>query len=112
MDDVLANLFTAENARDWQTFEALLHPDVEWTIVGPDPTVVVSGRRQYMDRILEAYDSAPGARFDVHRSRRNDSGLVVTELVDNVGNVSVDVLEIRDGLVRREWEFLLGNAAR
>lgn len=68
MDDMLANLFAAENARDWVAFEALLHPEVEWTLIGPHTATVLRGRTAYMKRILAAYQSAPDASFTVHRS--------------------------------------------
>jgi len=65
-----------------------------------------------MRRIEDAYASAAEARFAVHRSLRSEVGLIVTELLDNEGNVSVDVFDVHDGLVIREWEFLLGNQVR
>lgn len=112
MDDVLSELFAAENARDWAAFQALLHPEVEWTLIGPDATTVVRGRTAYMRRILAAYESASDAKFSVRRLLRNEAGMIVTELIDTHGDVSVDVFDVRDGVVRREWEFLLGDTAR
>ena len=112
MDGVLVELFAAENARDWATFQTLLHPEVEWTLIGPDTTAVVRGRTTYMNRILAAYESASDARFTVRRSLSNEAGMIVTELIDNHGDVSVDVFDVRNGLVRREWEFLLGDTTR
>lgn len=106
MDDVLPELFAAENARDWTAFRALVHPGVEWTLIGPDATTVVSGRTAYMSRILAAHKSASNVSFAVRRSLRNEAGMTVTELIDNHGDASVDVFDVRDGLVRREWEFL------
>ncbi|GAA1452452.1 nuclear transport factor 2 family protein [Nesterenkonia lacusekhoensis] len=112
MNDVLDELFAAENARDWTTFRALLHPEVEWTLIGSGTTSVVHGRDAYMNRLEATYESAPDAEFTLRRSLRNDAGLIVTELIDNHGNVSVDVFDVRNGLLRREWEFLLGDGAR
>lgn len=91
MDDVLSGLFAAENARDCAAFQALLHPEVEWTLIGPDTTTVVRGRTAYMRRILASYKFASDARFSVRRSLHNDAGMIVTELLDTHGNVSVDV---------------------
>jgi len=65
-----------------------------------------------MRRIEDAYTSAPEVRFAVHRSLRNEAGLIVTELLDNDGNISVDVFDVRGGLVIREWEFLLGDSVQ
>ncbi len=111
MTEVLDRLFSAENERDWDAFRSLLHPQVEWTLIGPK-TTVIRGRDAYMRRIEDAYTSAPEVRFAVHRSLRNEAGLIVTELLDNEGNVSVDVFDVRGGLVIREWEFLLGDSVQ
>lgn len=111
MTEILVRLFAAENERDWAAFRALLHPQVEWTLVGAT-TTTIRGRDAYMRRIEDAYASAPGAWFSVHRWLHNEAGLIVTELIDNEGNVSIDVFDVRDGRVLREWEFLLGNQIR
>lgn len=89
-------------------FRLLLHPDVEWALVGNTATVI-RGRDAYMDRIKDAYETAPDVGFMVQRSIRNETGLIFTELLDSEGSISVDVVDVRDGLVTREWEFLLGN---
>lgn len=34
--------------------------------------------------------------------------MVATLLIDSRGNRSLDVFEVVEGLIRREWEFLLG----
>lgn len=100
--DVVDRLFAAENRRDWEVFRALLHPQVEWTIIGPTDAVI-RGRDAYMQRIEAVYAAAPAARFTVRRSLNNFAGLVVTELMDNAGDISVDVFYVRDGVVVREW---------
>lgn len=38
----------------------------------------------------------------------NEAGLIVTELPDSEGNVSVDVFDVRDGLVVHEWSSYSG----
>ncbi|MGB3186171.1 MAG: nuclear transport factor 2 family protein [Ornithinimicrobium sp.] len=111
MTEVLDRLFAAENDRDWRTLETLLHPQIEWTLVGPI-TTIIRGREAYLKRLKEAYDNTPDAHFELQRSQSNGAGLVVTELLDNRGDVSVDVFDVRDGQVVREWEFLLGDSGR
>ena len=37
-------------------------------------------------------------------------GRVVTLLVNDDGERSLDVFDVEGGLIRREWEFLLGRA--
>lgn len=112
MNDVFDELFAAENSRNWTTFRSLLHPEVQWTIVGPEAPALVEGRAAYTERIKAAYEFAPAAEFTVCRSLRNEEGTTVKELIDHHRNVSVDVFDICNGLVRREWEFLLGMDAR
>jgi len=60
MTEVLDRLSSAENERDWDAFRSLLHPQVEWTLIGPK-TTVIRGRDAYMRRIEDAYTSAPGS---------------------------------------------------
>lgn len=35
-------------------------------------------------------------------------GRVATWLIDDEGNRSLDVFDLQDGLIKKEWEYLLG----
>ncbi|WP_175954904.1 hypothetical protein [Schaalia sp. Marseille-Q2122] len=38
--------------------------------------------------------------------------IVATLLIDEDDNRSLDIFEFEDGLIRREWEFLMGPRAK
>ncbi|MDO4792211.1 MAG: nuclear transport factor 2 family protein [Buchananella hordeovulneris] len=105
MHDVLAQFFAAENGRDWRLYAAFLHPEVEWYLDG----AIIQGREAYLRRIRAAYTGS-ATTFRAHQFLSSASGeTVAVLLVDNEGNRSLDVFEFEDGLIRREWEFLLGS---
>jgi len=108
VDETLRRLFVAENARDWETLASLLDPDVTWQLIA-DETTLIRGRNQYLARLQAAYEARPSARFEVVNSRDTGRGRVLCELVDDLGAASIEVFDIRDGLVFREWEFLFGH---
>ncbi|MBO3725677.1 nuclear transport factor 2 family protein [Actinomyces bowdenii] len=108
--EVLEALFDAENARDWEALAARLHPEVEWCVEGR----VVRGREAYLAALMGFYAGADpcATRFRLHQSIDSaDGSTVIALLVNGAGERSLEVFEIRDGLVRREWEFELGAGA-
>lgn len=105
--DVLHQFFAAENRRDWGRYVEFLHPDVEWVCDGR----VVRGRVAYLDAITAVYADSE-TRFRVHQILSSgDASLVATLLVDSEGSRSLDVFQFEDGVIRREWEYLLGPGA-
>ncbi|MGC5048479.1 nuclear transport factor 2 family protein [Micrococcus porci] len=78
---VLGAFFTAENARDWETYRSFLHPDAEW-VLGDR---VIRG----IDRYVEAMQAAYGdddVQFRCEWSHVSESGsLVAALLVDDGG---------------------------
>ncbi len=106
---VLQRLFAAENARDWAAVADLVHPEVEWTVVGDDGERVVTGREPYLDALAAAYDGSEAQFRCVEVTRSEGDRRTVTQLVDTDGRRSLEVFELEGGLVRREWEFLLGR---
>lgn len=102
--ELLGAFFDAENRREWGRYVEFLHPDVEWEVSGR----VVRGRDAYLRAITAAYAGAD-TRFRQHQVISSaDDSIVAALLVDNQGNRSLDVFEFEDGLIRREWEYLLG----
>jgi len=103
----LAEFFDAENRRDWDNYREFLHPQVEWVLEED----VIKGRERYCETIVAAYAQS-ASRFRTHQvleagGRRR----IATLLVDTDGRRSLDIFEFEDGLIRREWEFLLGRGA-
>ncbi len=110
LDSPLRRLFDAENARDWESVAEVLHPEVEWTLVGDDGPRVVRGRAAYVEALATAYAGSDRSFRCVESTRSRDGARVVTMLLDSEGARSMDVFELAGGRVRREWEFLLGRA--
>ena len=114
LERLLGRFFAAENARDWAAYASFLHPGVEWVLVDDGAERRIVGREEYLAAIAAAIAAAcggAGAVFScldmtVDRGR----GRVVTLLVDDDGERCLDVFDVEDGLIRREWEFLLGRA--
>ena len=103
----LAEFFDAENRRDWDSYREFLHPQVEWVLEGD----VIKGREHYCETIVAAYAQS-ASRFRMHQMlEAEDRRRIATLLVDTDGRRSLDVFEFEDGLIRREWEYLLGRGA-
>ncbi|WP_175954900.1 nuclear transport factor 2 family protein [Schaalia sp. Marseille-Q2122] len=102
--DTLEAFFEAENQRDWERYVEFLHPEVEWTLHGN----TIHGREAYMELITRAYANS-SVTFRTHQVLESTSvNIVATLLIDEDGNRSLDIFEFGDGLIRREWEFLMG----
>lgn len=102
---VLVRLFDAENRHDWSDLAALLHPDVEWTVV-PSRRGRSVGIAAYLERLEGAYSESGGTTLKVRHVIRGGDDLTATELVDQDGGVSLEVFQLEDGRVRRTWEYL------
>jgi len=111
VDDTVRRLFIAENARDWNTLAGLLDTDVTWQL-NADETTVIKGRNKYLDRLQAAYEARPSTQFEVVSWRDTGRGRILCELMDDLGEASVEVFDVRDGLVIREWEFIFGPDER
>ena len=101
----LAEFFDAENRRDWDNYREFLHPQVEWVLEED----VIKGRERYCETIVAAYAQS-ASRFRTHQMLESeDRRRIATLRVDTDGRRSLDIFEFEDGLIRREWEFLLGR---
>lgn len=102
--DKLLNFFAAENTRDWETYSLFLHPDVEWTCFGTPERNVVSGREDYITAMRQAYGDSSATFTVEHLVADEEAGVIVAEL-EIQGRRSVDIFELRDGLIYREREY-------
>ncbi len=101
----LAEFFDAENRRDWDNYREFLHPQVEWVLEED----VIKGRERYCETIVAAYAQS-ASRFRTHQMLESeDRRRIATLLAETDGRRSLDIFEFQDGLIRREWEFLLGR---
>lgn len=100
--------FRAENERDWIKYSTYLHPDVDWFLNDGEKSQTISGLEAYLEKIKSAYGEG-SCSFTCEGVYPSKSGnLVVSILIDDRGGRSIDAFEFEDGLIRREWEFLLG----
>ncbi|PHP53605.1 nuclear transport factor 2 family protein [Actinomyces ruminis] len=106
----MASFFAAENTRDWNAYAAFLHPQVEWTLNDGSHERKILGKEQYLHEIKSAYANSTTTFHCIETMSDRGRRLIATMLVNDDGERSLDVFVIEDGLIRREWEFLLGRA--
>jgi ketosteroid isomerase-like protein len=96
--------FDAENRRDWVKYTKFLAPDVEWTSYEYPRRRIVRGREEYLKAIKRAY-AGRHSTFEIETFVVDEKkGLAVAELSFE-GRRSVDVFELRGGLICREREY-------
>ena len=98
------SFFDAENRRDWAEYAKFLAPNVEWTSYEYPGRKIVRGREEYLKVIKCAY-AGRHSTFEIETLVVDeDKGLAIAELSFE-GRRSVDVFELRDGLIYREHEY-------
>lgn len=96
-----------ENQRDWERYQKLLHPRVEWTLFSQDGRQDFSGAAAYMEKIKGAY-SCGEVKFRCREMVVSANGNRIAALLENtLGEVAVDIFEFQDGLIVREYEYLM-----
>ncbi len=106
--ELLRRFFELENRRDWTAYETFLHSDIEWILYHEGGSQVISGVENYMNKIRTAYYGNHDT-FLCEAFFSSTSGDRITAiLINNHGKRSTDIFEFENGLIRREWEFLLG----
>jgi len=104
---VLEAFFEAENKRDWATYRTYLHPEVKWFLFA-DEAELIEGVDEYLDVMQDAYADSEST-FEVLRVQvSTDRGRVVTLLLDDEGGLSLDIFDLRNEKIVREYEFILG----
>ena len=109
LESIVARFFVAENARDWRAYATFLHPQVEWTLIDGSRERKIVGKEWYLRAIKSAYANSATTFRCVEAMSDRERRLIATMLVNDDGERSLDVFVIEDGLIRREWEFLLGR---
>lgn len=100
----------ALRARDWDGFARRLHPDVVHRTPGvPEP---ILGRDAFVLLSRQAVATTPDVTFDVERMvAQGDTVVVVGEWTytgpqGKVRQPSVSVVDLQDGLIVRDLEYL------
>jgi predicted ester cyclase len=97
-------------ARDWHGFARRLHPDVVHRTPGvPEP---ILGREAFVLLSRQAVTRAPDVRFEIERVVTEGDTVVVigewtfTGPAGRVRQPSVSVIDLQDGLIFRDLEYL------
>lgn len=99
----------AIGARAWERLASTLHPDVVQLTPGvPAP---IMGRDAFVQMSRDAVSRTPDVRFDLERLVEEGATVVVvgewryTGPAGPVRQPSVSVIEIEEGLIRRDTEY-------
>ncbi|MBJ8326249.1 nuclear transport factor 2 family protein [Streptococcus pacificus] len=106
IQDILALFFKAENERDWESYQQFLSPDVVWELHSNDITKI-EGKEKYLDTIKSAYEGNTNSFVVESFFMGQDPSKIVAILRNNLGERSCDIFEFKEGLIVREYEFIL-----
>jgi ketosteroid isomerase-like protein len=108
--EVVKGALDALEARDWDGFASRLHPDVVHRTPGvPEP---ILGREAFVLLSQQAVTRAPDVRFEIDRLvAEGDTVVVIGEWTftgpeGRVRQPSVSVIDLQDGLIFRDLEYL------
>ena len=108
--DVVTGALDALRARDWEAFARRLHPDVVHRTPGvPEP---ILGRGAFLLLSQQAVARTPDVTFEVERLvSQGETVVVIGEWVytgpqGRVRQPSVSVVDLKDGLIWRDLEYL------
>ena len=108
--EVVKGALDALSARDWDGFASRLHPDVVHRTPGvPEP---ILGRDAFVLLSQQAVARAPDVSFEIERLVAEDDTVVVvgewtfTGPGGKVRQPSVSVIDLQDGLIWRDLEYL------
>ena len=108
--EVVKAALDALQARDWDGFASRLHPDVVHRTPGvPEP---ILGRDAFVLLSQQAVSRAPDVRFEIERIvAEGDTVVVIGEWTftgpeGRVRQPSVSVIDLEDGLILRDLEYL------
>ncbi len=108
--EVVAGALDALKVRDWEGFARRLHPEVVHRTPGvPEP---ILGRDAFVLLSRQAVARTPDVSFDVERLVTEGQTVVVigewtyTGPAGKVRQPSVSVVDVRDGLIWRDLEYL------
>ncbi len=108
--DIVTAALDALRARDWDGFARRLHPDVVHRTPGvPEP---ILGREAFVLLSRQAVARTPDVTFEVERLVTEGDTVVVigewtyTGLTGKVRQASVSVVDVRDGQIWRDLEYV------
>lgn len=104
LEKIIYEFFQSENQRDWENYERFLSDEVQWIIFSTEGNRIVKGKQDYLKTIQRIYENL-SSTFQILTILSNEElGIVMAEL-EMEDRRSVDVFEIKDGLIIREREY-------
>jgi len=104
--DTLKAFFKAENERDWEVYRHFLHEEIVWQLFDKEARNIC-GIQDYMQTIQKAYERSD-VRFRCQDMQvSHDGNRIAACLVNDYGARSLDIFDFKDGLIYREYEFIL-----
>ena len=104
--DVLDAFFKAENERDWELYQQFLHSEISWQLFGKEEKRIV-GIENYMQVIKNAYANSDAQFSCSDMQISGDGNRIAAYLVNDSGVRSLDTFDFKDGMIYREYEFIL-----
>ena len=103
--ETLTLFFQAENQRDWKTYQKFLHPKIIWEL-HEQKVSIIHGIEDYLYKIPQAYRHNT-VQFSRLHTFSTDENRIVTILKNDFGQLSCDIFEFENGLIVREYKYLL-----
>jgi len=104
--DVLDAFFKAENERDWELYQQFLHSEISWQLFGKEEKRIV-GIENYMQVIKNAYANSDAQFSCSDMQISGDGNRIAAYLVNDSGVRSLDIFDFKNGMIYREYEFIL-----
>lgn len=105
--EALMAFFEAENRRDWAANRSFLSPNVVWELYSKQMKTI-QGIDDYINAIAKAYEGSDLTFVCETLHQSGDGARIVTILRNNLGERSCDIFEFADGMIVKEYEFILG----
>ena len=104
--DVLDAFFKAENERDWELYQQFLHSEISWQLFGKEEKRIV-GIENYMQVIKNAYANSDAQFSCSDMQISGDGNRIAAYLINDSGVRSLDIFDFKNGMIYREYEFIL-----
>ncbi|VEE12547.1 Uncharacterised protein [Streptococcus anginosus] len=101
----LTLFFQAKNQRDWETYQSFLHSEIIWEL-HEQKVSVIRGIEDYLSKIQQAYHQS-NVQFSCLHTFSTNENRIVTILKNDFGQLSCDIFEFENGLIIREYKYLL-----
>lgn len=104
--EMLDAFFKAENERNWNRYQQYLHPEISWMLYG-SKVKQIQGITEYLNTIKASYEHT-AIQFHCEKMEiSDDQHRIACFLRNDKGEKSIDIFEIKDHLIYKEFEFLL-----